>query len=123
MPSISSAVVKKIVEFGKRVSALRTINQDLPESTSVYDVVSVTNTATILRVGGSNLANRRTITIQPKGSTIYVGFDASVTAGNSGNGIKVTSNSVLVLSKDENTDVYAIKSGGGSSNVYVSEAT
>lgn len=87
----------------------------------IYGNVSVTNTATPIYVGAGELAGRRFLIIQPKGSTIYVGFDNTVTAGNNGNGIKVTSNTVLELDVLDNVTVYAIKSGGGSVNCFVGE--
>jgi hypothetical protein len=92
-----------------------------PKSNIDYGLVSVTNTATPLYIGGSNLDGRREITIQPKGGTIYVGYDNTVTAGKGGTGIRVNSNSVLTISVDDSITVYGIKSGGGSVNTHVSE--
>ena len=92
-----------------------------PTSEAVYGNISVTNTATPLRVGASNLSGRSQVVVQPKSSTIYIGFDGSVTAGNNGTGLKVTSNSVMVFLVDDGITLYGISSGGGSVNTFVSE--
>lgn len=92
-----------------------------PRSTANYALVGVTNTATALNVSGTNLVGRKSITIQPKGSTIYVGFDNTVTSGNNGTGIKVSSGSVITFPYDDTITIYAIKSGGGTANTFVSE--
>lgn len=91
---------------------------DAPESGGIYDTIPVTNVATPLRVGGSNLAGRRSVTVQPKGGTIYVGYDASVTTSS---GFRLSSNSSFTLPKGDAVTIYGIKSGGGSVDVFVSE--
>lgn len=96
--------------------------EETPESETVSDVLDITNVAIPLRVGAANLEGRRSITIQPKGGTIYIGYSALVTAGNNGTGFKLTSNSSVTLPKDENVTVYAIRNGGGTTKVFVEEA-
>lgn len=94
---------------------------EAPDTVGIFTVLSVTNTASAMRIGVANLEGRRSITIQPKGGTIYIGYDNTVTAGNSGTGIKLSSGSVFTVPKGEDVTVYAIKSGAGSVNVFVSE--
>lgn len=96
--------------------------EEVPYSEFVYDVVEVTNTATALRVGVSNMTGRRKIVIQPKSGTIYVGFDNTVTAGNNGTGRKITSGSVYTEFVDEGATIWAIKSGSGNVKTSVQEA-
>lgn len=93
------------------------------KTSAVSGVVTVTNTATLLFADTAPLTDRKTITIQAKGSTVYIGFDSSVTSGNSGTGMKLSSNSVISFSYTEAISIYAIKSGGGSANVWVGEDT
>ncbi len=90
--------------------------------TAIYTVKYVSTTAVEMIVGSTALVGRTKVIIQPKGGTIYVGFDDTVTAGNDGTGIKVRSGSVLTLTKDETIEIYAIKSDTGSVKVFVSEA-
>lgn len=92
-----------------------------PTSEAVYNSINVTNTATPLRVGATNLEGRSQVVVQPKGSTIFVGYDNTVTSGNNGTGIKVTSNSVMVFIIDDGVTLYGIKTGGGSVSTFVSE--
>lgn len=94
-----------------------------PVSSTIYDTINVTNTATPVRVGVANMVGRTYITIQAKGSTVFIGTDNTVTSGNSGSGFKLTSNSSITFAYDESITVYAIKSGGGNAKVYVSEGT
>ena len=67
------------------------------------------------------MIGRRFITIQAKGGTVWVGTDNTVTSGNGGTGFKLSSNSSVTLDYDPTITVYAIKSGAGSTNVFVSE--
>lgn len=94
----------------------------IPDSESIYTSIAVSSTAAVMRVGAANLEGRQSISIQPKGGTIYIGYDATVTSGNAGSGIKVANGSMLTLSKDENVDIYAIKAGGGTINTHVTES-
>ena len=56
---------------------------DISNTSAVYGNKTVTTSAAAVRVGGSNLANRKVITILNNGNkTIYWGFDASVTTSN-----------------------------------------
>ena len=124
--TIDDREYKKFTENSNGKTTVRVIStlpsgDDKPTEAFIYDVVSVTNTATPLRVGGTNQTNRKTIVVQPKGSTIYIGYDNTVTAGNNGTGEKITNGSTVEIDVDENTTIYAIRSGGGSVNVHVTE--
>lgn len=93
----------------------------VPINSILYGVISVTNTAVALKIGASNMTDRRTITIQPKGGAIFIGYDNTVTAGNSGTGEKITNGEIVELDLDAAITIYAIKNGSGSVNVHVAE--
>jgi len=86
----------------------------------VYTKVNVNTTATPLYVGADNLVGRHTIMIQPKGKTIFIGWDNTVTGGNVGTGMKISSNSMATISVSAGTTVYGITSSG-TANVHITE--
>lgn len=83
-----------------------------PISKVIYDVKDVTTSVSLLAVGIANQEGRRSITIQPKGKTIWYGYDNTVTSGNSGNGFKLTSNSFATIELSEDQEIYAVTSSG-----------
>lgn len=84
-------------------------NQDRTNDSAVYGTISVSTTATELKVGGSILDGRDFLIIQPKENSIYLGFDNSVT---SSTGIELKKNQTMQIAAGDNISVYAIASSG-----------
>ncbi len=84
-------------------------NLDRVDSSAVYGTVSVSTSATELKVGGSALTGRDYIIIQPKANSIYVGFNNSVTISN---GIQLFKDQTLTLEVGDNIQVWAISPSG-----------
>ena len=74
-----------------------------------YTTVSVSTTATELKVGGSALQDRKVLLIQAKGNSIFIGTDSSVT---SANGIELFKNQLVPLEVGDAITVFAIASSG-----------
>lgn len=85
---------------------------------SVYGSVSVTDTASELKVGGSALDQRITVTIQPLDGVVYFGFDSSVTASN---GTKVFKGQYFSLEAGDQETVYLVADTGETVDVRISE--
>jgi hypothetical protein len=83
-------------------------NLDRVDNNAVYGTISVSTSATHLKVGASPLTNRDYIIIQPK-ATIYIGFNNSVTTST---GIQVFKDQTLTLEVGENIEVWAITASG-----------
>jgi len=84
-----------------------------------HAAISVAQSAVALKVGATNLANRRTIVIQNQGpKSIFVGV-ASVTTAN---GVEVFLKSTLIIDISESQTVYAI-SATGTQNVRIFEVS
>lgn len=75
----------------------------------VYKSLSVTTTATEVKVGGSVLDDRVAIMIQPIDGVVYLGFDSSVTTSN---GIKIAKELVFPFECGPRVSVYLITSSG-----------
>lgn len=75
----------------------------------VYANLSVTTTASELKVGASALDGRDYLIIQPKDGAIFVGFDNSVTTSN---GIEIKKNQTMYLAVSEKIQVFAICASG-----------
>jgi hypothetical protein len=67
------------------------------------------STATIAKVGGSNLSNRKFLTIMPIDKDIYWGYNSSVSTSN---GTPIFRAQMLSLSVSDLVNVYIISSGG-----------
>lgn len=78
---------------------------DILNVSAVYGTVSITTTASELKVGGSVLANRKYIIIQPRANNLYIGFNSSVTTAN---GMQVFKNQLIMIPVGPNVHVYAI---------------
>lgn len=74
----------------------------------VYTNVSV-STVTELKVGASNIPDRKVMVIQSQGNSIFIGFNNSVT---SSNGIEIRKRQTLILEVGERVQVFAIASSG-----------
>lgn len=94
---------------------------DISNNSAVNGAVTVTNAATAINVGGSNLANRKNITIYNNSATpgniLYYGFSAGVTTAN---GFPLARNTSVSFELGPNVTVYLI-SATGSHNVRVVE--
>lgn len=75
----------------------------------VYGAVSVSTSATELKVGGSALSERKVLLLQPTDGLIYLGTDNSVTTSS---GIKVFKDQLIPLEVGEQVTVYAIVTSG-----------
>lgn len=77
--------------------------------TLLYASKTITTTASLVNVSGSNQADRILLTIQPTNGTIYVGSDSSVTTSS---GTPVESGSFFPMYVTATCDVYAICASG-----------
>lgn len=77
--------------------------------TLLYAAKTITTTASLVNVSGSNQTNRILLTIQPTNGTIYVGGDSSVTTSS---GTPVESGSFFPMYVTDTCDVYAICASG-----------
>lgn len=84
-------------------------NIERTSKTGVYTNISVTTSATELKVGASALTGRDYIIIQPKDGSIFIGFDNSVTTSN---GIEIKKNQTMYMALSEVISVYGIVSSG-----------
>lgn len=92
---------------------------DVINTAGVHGAITVTTTATPVRVGGSNLANRKSLTAYKNGSgTIYWGYDNTVTTAT---GTPFTNNQFSVWALGPDVTVYMI-ANNGSHNVRVTES-
>lgn len=92
---------------------------DFSNSSGIQGAISVTTSATALRVGGSNLTNRKTLTAYNNGSsTIYWGYDNTVTTSS---GTPLEKNQFASWEVGDNVTLYAITSSG-SQNVRITES-
>lgn len=81
-----------------------------PDDISVYGALSVTTTATELKVNASVLAGRTTMYAQPQDGDVYFGFNSSVTTAT---GTKVAQDATLVVEDpDARVKIYLITSSG-----------
>lgn len=71
--------------------------------------LAVTTTAVVLRAGGSNLENRKVISMQPIDGDVYYGFSNSVT---SSTGIKVFQGEKFFLECADTLDIYIVADTG-----------
>lgn len=90
---------------------------DCLHSGGLQAVISVSTTAVLLKVGASNLDNRKLITALPDG-TIYWGYTSGVT---SATGTPIYKDQNTWWSADDTCNVYLIASSG-TKNVRVTES-
>ena len=74
-----------------------------------YGAVSVSTSATELKVGASALDERKVIMIQAQGSSIYIGFDNAVTTST---GMELRKRQTITLEAGSEMTVYAIADSG-----------
>ena len=71
--------------------------------------ISVTTTAQVVRVGGSNLSKRSVISIQPIDGDIFYGADSGVT---SSTGTKIFQGGKFFLECADTLDIYVVAASG-----------
>jgi hypothetical protein len=81
--------------------------------------LTVGTTAVPIRVGGSNLANRKVVTAQPKDNQIYWGWTSSVTTTT---GTRIFKNQFVQWKVGATKDVYLIANAAGK-NVSITEGS
>lgn len=92
---------------------------DLVDNGGVSGVIAVANTAIPIRVGGSNLANRKRLTFINVGNAVmYWSYSASLTGA--GNGAPIFRNQPVSDSWGPNTTIYII-APSGSGSLWVGE--
>lgn len=82
---------------------------DVANTSCVYKNVSVTTSASELKVGVSRLTARKMIVIEPLGGDIYFGYDSSITTSN---GILLKKGQIMALPIGATISVYAICASG-----------
>ena len=75
----------------------------------IYTNISVSTTATELKVGASAQVERKVLVVQALENRVYIGFDSSVTTSN---GIELSKRQTLFLEVGEEVTVYAIADSG-----------
>lgn len=102
------------------LSALENINvtvtNDNVDTDLVSGAIAVTATATLANVSGTNLTNRKFISITPRSGGVFIG-DSSVTTST---GTPLFLNQTITLDISDNVDVYLIVASG-SANVRIIE--
>lgn len=83
--------------------------RDLINTSLLSGAVSLTTTATAVRIGASNLSGRKLIIVIPVNGTIYWGYNNGVT---SSNGMPLFKNQRLVLSLSDSLTIFAVAATG-----------
>lgn len=87
-------------------------------TSGVQGAVTVTSSATVIRVGGSNLSNRQLVTVYNNSSvTLYWGYTNAVTTST---GTPIFKDQFFSWTVGPSVDVYLI-AASGSNNVRVTE--
>lgn len=84
-------------------------NRERTNDSGTYGTISVGTTAVELKIGASILEGRDYVVIQPKGNSIFIGFDNSVTTSN---GIEIKKNQTMHLAAGDNISIWAIATSG-----------
>lgn len=94
-----------------KVSANQDIGvSDIVDNGGVNGPISVSTSAVAVRVGGANLANRKSLTFHNNGTaTLYWGYSAAVTATN---GHPIMRNQFVTGNWGPNTTIYIIAASG-----------
>lgn len=82
---------------------------DVPNTAGAYATVNITTSAEELKVGGTALAGRKMVSIQPIDGKIYYGYDSSVTAAN---GTELAKKQIIVFTIGAGIPVYLVSSLG-----------
>lgn len=105
-----------LTSIGNVSDQLKTI--DFLNTSIVFKALSVTTTATLVIVGGSVLANRKSVTIMPTNGTVYLGYSSAVTTSS---GMPVFKNQQISISAGSTVTVYLI--GAGTVDVRIMEGS
>ena len=112
--SINKVVLEQILSaLGGSINVTFTL-----DGPSVNGGVSITDTASELKVGASRLEGRIVVSIQPLDGVVYFGFSNGVTASN---GTKVFKGQYFSLEAGESEEVWLIAESGETVNVRISE--
>jgi len=91
---------------------------DISNNGGVEGAITVGTSATLAKVGASNLANRKTLTVfNNSNSTIYWGYTSGITTST---GTPIFKNQLAVWDVGPNTSVYLI-AGSAGNNVRITE--
>lgn len=83
---------------------------DRANDNGIYGAISVGTTATAAKVGGSNLANRKTLTVFNNGSqSVYWGYSNAVTISN---GTPIFKNQTVTFDHGPNITIWLIAPSG-----------
>lgn len=80
--------------------------------------ITVTSTAQILKVGASNLDERKVIILQPVDGEVYYGFSDTITSANS---FKVFRGQVVFIEAGSSLDVWVVSESGDSVDTRIGE--
>lgn len=86
----------------------------------VYGDITVTDTASEVKVGASVLIERKVVTIQPVDGVVYFGYDNSVTTSN---GTKIFKGQIYPIEAGEQLPVWVIAETGESIDVRITEVS
>jgi len=87
---------------------------------AVYSNVTVTDTASEVKVGGTVLIERKVVTIQPIDGVVYFGYDNSVTTSN---GTKIFKGQTYTIEAGDSLEVWVIADTGESVDVRITEVS
>lgn len=100
----------KFVQDSDGNTAVRVVPTGVPTlitSAGAYGAKTVSTSAVLMNVSGTNFTGRQTLTIQPDDGEVYWGFDSSVTTSN---GTKIARGTLAVFSIQDDVDIYCISS-------------
>lgn len=83
---------------------------DVCNTSCVYKALTVGTSAVLAIVGGSVLANRKYLSVQPQATGVYYGFDNSVTTSN---GTELFKDQLVFLPVGPDVTVYLIAGSAG----------
>lgn len=74
-----------------------------------YGALSVSTSATEIKIGASALDERKVVVIQSQGNSIFIGFNNSVTTSS---GLELRKRQTIILEASPDVAIYAITSSG-----------
>ncbi len=104
--------------IGNDSDRLKVSSKSLIKSGGVYSDLTVGTSAVEVKVGGSRLSGRRVVTILPIGSTVYWGWNCSVTTAT---GTPIYKKQLIVFEVDDTGPICLI-AASGSNSVRITEA-
>lgn len=106
------------VKVSNKATELLLVTVEIPNTTFIDTVMSLSSAAQVAKVGASNLANRKYLVLQNlSGGNIYYG-----TAGvSSSTGFKIANGSGITLPVGPGISIYIIKQNATAGNVIIQE--